>query len=137
MSDINFNIVEESIVFDIKSENINFSISDQTLVFEGADANAAISFDITEQTLEFLLGEGATVLTNTAAIAYASEADIVSDSLIYKGEAFPGTLTSEYLWRISRITISGAEQDQIKIEWVNGESLFEHSWLDRYSLTYS
>jgi len=89
MSDINFNIVEESIVFDITSENINFSITDQTLVFE--DVKSDILFDITEQTLEFIIGDGATIVTNS--LPYASEADIVSDGLIYRGEAFPGALT--------------------------------------------
>ena len=42
MSDINFNIVEESIVFDITSENINFSITDQTLVFEDVKSKVQV-----------------------------------------------------------------------------------------------
>lgn len=66
---------------------------------------------------------------------YATRVDFVTDNLIYRGEAQPGTLESQAAWRIRRITI--ASDEDITEEWANGTSAFANIWTDRASLSYS
>lgn len=65
---------------------------------------------------------------------YAVLLDTVSDTVFYVGEADPGSLTSEAVWRIKKVTsVSG----DISVEWADGSSTFSQVWDDRLSLSYS
>jgi len=68
-------------------------------------------------------------------MAFAKRTDFVGADLLYKGEAYPGTLTSQAGWRIRRITFD--EQGNLVEEWANGNSKFDQVWDDRASLSYS
>jgi hypothetical protein len=58
----------------------------------------------------------------------------ISSSLSYLGEAVPGTLDSDALWRISKIeTISGVTT----VSFADGDASFDNIWDDRATLTYS
>lgn len=60
--------------------------------------------------------------------------DVVDSNLIYLGESKPGTTTDLPLWRISKVVISGPS---ISITYPDGSDLFEYSWDDHLTLTYS
>lgn len=65
---------------------------------------------------------------------YSKRTDFVSDSLIYRGEAAPGTLESAAGWRIRRLTLSG--DDDVTEEWADGNANFDNVWADRAILGY-
>jgi len=67
-------------------------------------------------------------------MAYSKRVDFVSDSLIYRAEAMPGTSDSSPGWRIREITI--AEDGDIVEKWANGSANFNQVWTDRASLSY-
>lgn len=60
--------------------------------------------------------------------------DEVSSSVTYVGESLTGTATSSALWRMKRITQSGTV---LIIEWADGDGLFDNTWDDRETLSYS
>lgn len=69
-----------------------------------------------------------------ATMQTAMQYDYIDATTSYRGEAVPGSLTSDPLWRVQRITITG---DDLVIEWADGSSDFTQIWDDRLSLTYS
>lgn len=64
---------------------------------------------------------------------YAKRVDFVGESLIYKGEAEVGSLDSESVWRIHKLTIV---DDDVTEEWASGESAFNKIQEDRYDYIY-
>lgn len=68
-------------------------------------------------------------------VMYAKRVDFISDNLLYKGEAVPGSATSDAVWRIRRVTI-GSDND-VTEEWANGSDAFTNIWDNRASLSYS
>jgi len=58
-------------------------------------------------------------------------------SIIYIGEAIPGTLNAANDWRIQRVTFTVPGEADADIEWAAGASLFDQIWDDRVSLVYS
>lgn len=65
---------------------------------------------------------------------YSKRTDFVSDSLIYRGEATPGSEESAPAWRIRRLTISA--DDDVTEEWADGNANFDNAWADRLTLNY-
>jgi hypothetical protein len=68
-------------------------------------------------------------------VAFAQRIDVISDLLIYRAEAVPGSLDAEAKWRIRRITI--ATDDDVTTEWADGVASFTKIWNDRLGLSYS
>lgn len=66
---------------------------------------------------------------------YAQRTDVVSDSLIYFGEAAVGSADSAAVWRIRRFDIS-ADGDVVSL-WAAGTDAFDKVWADRATLGYS
>jgi len=60
--------------------------------------------------------------------------DTSGGTVIYLGEALPGTATSDPLWRIKKVNISGAN---ISIAWAAGTPTFQNIWDNRASYAYS
>lgn len=60
--------------------------------------------------------------------------DEASETVTYVGYTKPGTATSEALWRIMRISVSGAITS---VEFANGADLFDRVWDLRSEYTYS
>lgn len=58
--------------------------------------------------------------------------DVVSGTVQYLGEAAPNSLTSDPVWRVQRVTTSGANTT---IEFASGGQ-FNQVWDNRASLTY-
>lgn len=68
-------------------------------------------------------------------MAYAKRVDFVGDTIVYKGEAIPGTLPASANWRIHKLTI-GVDGDVIE-EWASGNSNYDKVWDNRLSYVYS
>lgn len=68
-------------------------------------------------------------------MVYAKQVDFVSDSVLYKGEAAVGSLTSAPLWRIRKLIL--ASDNDVSETWASGNANFDKVWDDRLSLTYS
>jgi hypothetical protein len=66
---------------------------------------------------------------------YAKQTDFVTDSLIYRGEAAVGSLTSAAAWRIRKLVL-GIDGD-VSETWADGDANFDNIWDDRISLSYS
>lgn len=54
----------------------------------------------------------------------------------YVGYAAPGSLTSNAVWRIVRLTYD-ANDNPTKVEWANGNNGFVNIWDNRAALAYS
>lgn len=67
---------------------------------------------------------------------YLEEIDFVGDTLIYRGWADPGSLTSEPKWRIRRTRFVGTDEDVVH-DWADGDTYFNNIWDNRAGLTYS
>jgi hypothetical protein len=60
--------------------------------------------------------------------------DFASSSVIYIGEAAPGSLPSQAVWKISRISLSGTSAE---VRLAGGTALFDKIWDNRSGLAYS
>jgi hypothetical protein len=70
---------------------------------------------------------------STASSQFSTLIDEASSSVIYIGEAVPGSATSAALWLIKKINITGGF---VSILCANGSSDYNQIWDDRSSLTY-
>lgn len=68
-------------------------------------------------------------------MVYSKRVDFVGETTIYRGEAAVGSSESSLAWRIRRISI-GADGD-VTETWAGGTALFDKSWAERFSYTYS
>jgi len=71
-----------------------------------------------------------------AEIMFKKRTDFVSDTLIYKGVAAPGSLTSAAVWRISEITFDENSNDDVAEDFADGNDSFTNVWDDRAVLSY-
>ena len=55
--------------------------------------------------------------------------------LEYYGESKPGSVTSDYVWRISKRTYSGNKLSGLL--WAEGNTKFDNIWDNRAALSYS
>lgn len=68
-------------------------------------------------------------------VALAKRVDFITDNLLYRGEAVPGTLNSAPGWRIRRLVI-GSDND-VTEEWADGTADYIKIWDNRLTYTYS
>jgi hypothetical protein len=84
---------------------------------------------------------GSVAVTNFPAVqpvtlpAYATAYDQVSSVLAYLGKAAIGSGQSSSVWQVQQLvfTPSGG----VTITWADGDALFNNTWANRASLTYS
>lgn len=64
--------------------------------------------------------------------------DFVGESIIYRGEAAPGSLESDSVWRIKKITfvVDADGKQDIDEKWAGGNADFTNAWSARTSLEY-
>lgn len=65
---------------------------------------------------------------------YSKRTDFITDELLYRGEAAPGSIESDPVWRIRKIAIS--LDGDVSEEWADGNANFDNVWADRLALTY-
>lgn len=68
-------------------------------------------------------------------VAFTRRIDFVGETLIYKGEAPPGTAEGTNGWRVRRITFVGSEGDIVE-EWANGLADFSVDWTNHATHSY-
>lgn len=82
---------------------------------------------------------GATGATGPAGgedeLAQAKRVDFITDLLLYRAEAIPGTLDADPAWRIRRLTIG--TDDDVTEEWADGVADYTKIWDNRLTYTYS
>jgi hypothetical protein len=66
---------------------------------------------------------------------YTTRVDVVDETLMYIGDAAPGTIEAAAEWRIKRI-VTGVDGDMVGL-FALGTADFVHTWDDRAALTYS
>lgn len=79
-----------------------------------------------------------TALVGSGDSQHARRIDFVGDTVIYKGEAAPGTADTTPAWRINRIVFTptpDGKQD-VSETWAGGTADFVHAWTDRETLEY-
>lgn len=59
--------------------------------------------------------------------------DFIGDTVIYKGEAVPGTANSASFWQISKTEFIG---DDITVSWADGNADFNKVWDQRANYSY-
>jgi len=85
-------------------------------------------------TLESFIGAGGGT-PGDPVVEYARLIDsTVNDTVMYIGEALPGTLTTAPLWRIKRVSFIN---EDTTIVWAEGTASFDKIWDSRLSLSYS
>lgn len=65
---------------------------------------------------------------------YSKRTDFITDELLYRGEAAPGSIESDPVWRIRKIAIS--LDGDVSEEWADGNANFDNVWADRLALIY-
>lgn len=81
------------------------------------------------------LPDGDYISGDISDVPQKQEIDFVGDTIIYKGWTQPGTLSSDALWKIQRITFTGVDKD-VTYEWADSGN-YTQIWDDRASLTYA
>jgi hypothetical protein len=61
--------------------------------------------------------------------------DEISATVSYVGEALPGSLQGDAVWRIKKLDEGGTPE--LQVEWADGTSDFDKVWDDRATYTYS
>ena len=68
-------------------------------------------------------------------VELSRRSDFVGETLIYRGEAAPGTAENAPAWRIKRIEF--APDGDVTETWAGGNANFDKTWADRAGLSYS
>lgn len=137
--------VNTSNTIEIKNSNTLIEILEQAAATI-ALTNIVNKIDIVENLSEIVLSVTKNVIEvnnnppNTdedeAKIMYKKRTDFVTDTLIYRGVAAPGSSTADAVWRMSRITFDEASNDDVAEDFANGNDGFLNVWDDRASLSY-
>ena len=82
-----------------------------------------------------------TFVSDLADVALATEVDDLGGSpqIIYVGNAQPGTVTSAASWRVQRVTVTtdGGGNDDVSVQWADGNNQYDNVWDNRAALAYS
>lgn len=74
-------------------------------------------------------------LAGTNSADHTARVDFVGDTIIYRGEAAPGSDEAAPVWRIRKITFG--DGGDVSTVYANGNAEFAHVWADRGTLNYS
>lgn len=139
---LDFNIIEESFEVSVADEGLPFTLLEETVtvpimeeIFNVGPGDEPILITIVEENFNVVLDEIFETIVPEGAVPYMTAID-TEGTIVYKGEAAPGSQASASVWRIRRISFTDNGQDLI-IEWADGSSAFNQIWDDRLSLTYS
>lgn len=117
-------------------------MSESQSVFPGADYKVRVRRLPTGETIQAVYldigtGDSENPITDgglpTSSAALALRLDSASATITYIGEAAPGSLEADSVWRIKKVD----ESSGTVIQWADGESTFDKIWNDRASITYS
>ena len=129
--DVNLDPVIVSQLIDL--EGINVAVQEE--VFNYGTLQQQFDVSIVEESLNFTSLEIERVILEPDKVQYSERVDFITDNLLYRGEALPGSSESDPVWRIREITI-GVDNDVTTL-YADGDAQFNNSWTDRASLPYS
>jgi len=69
-------------------------------------------------------------------IMYTKRVDFITDDLLYRGEADPGTTEDQALWRVRKLVINPVDGD-VTETWADGTAAFTKVWDDRFLYIYN
>ena len=100
---------------------------------------AALDIRVTDNEAELVDHETRITILESETVATLAQRvdDTTSSTIFYFGEALPGQLNSNATWRIQRITFITPGEDDVEIEWADGNSNFDNVWNNRLALVYS
>jgi hypothetical protein len=77
-------------------------------------------------------------LAGSGDTSHARRIDFVGESILFKGEAAPGTADTAPAWRIKRIEFTPGPdgQQDVSETWAGGTADFVHAWTDRETLNF-
>jgi len=128
-------VVESNLVFRVAPLPIKIAPVISNLVFQ---VNAAEDINIQYEgaNVQYVTR---TIINEVEEVPYTKEVDQITDTLMYIGEADPGSATSAPTWRIRKIQIitDGNGYDDIVINWADGTGSPVKIWDNRLSYPYS
>lgn len=117
----------------------------QNNAYRGADGE--ITIDTQKRTLRLHDGVvigGEVLLTQSdldqfvaGTTVYDKRSSVASNTVVYRGEALPGTADVMPGWRIKKITVVYGSTITVQETWANGLQTFVHKWADRTLYIYS
>ena len=92
--------------------------------------------DVTQpQYQQIVLAQTIQLFTEEAKM-YATRIDFTNGgTIIYRGEAAPGSLETDAVWRIRKITI--LSDNDVIVEFADGDENFDNIWTNHLTLNYS
>lgn len=114
---VSVSIAQPSVSAIVVEDSVNAIITKDKLSID------LISYDV-------LLGTGQVLEDDEV---YDVETDFSTPGIYYIGQAPVGSLTSDAVWRIRRVTETPTGTS---IDWASGTSEFVHVWDDRLTITY-
>lgn len=132
-------ILEEKIAVEEFADAMVVTTTDDHVVLEDSNDHIEIQDTpdaITPKFTEVFIQNKVVELEKDIEVPYNTQVDFVGETLIYKGWAAPGSGTNAPVWRIQRMTFVGSDED-LTVEWAEGDGDFDNIWDDRASLSYS
>lgn len=120
-------VVEETKVsVSIEQPNVGVSVTEDSI--SAIIAKDRLGIDLISY--DVLLGTGQVLEDDEV---YDVETDFSTPGIYYIGQAAVGSLTSDSVWRIRKVTETPTGTS---IDWAGGTAEFVHSWDDRLTITY-
>lgn len=124
------------------ADGINGADGNQTYVTAGPPASGLgqdgdIAIDSLSGEVWLKTGGSWVLQGGFGTVALATQVDFIDGSpqIIYSGKANPGTVTSSASWQISKIVLQS--DNDVSVQWADGDGNFDNVWDNRLSLSYS
>lgn len=133
-------ILEEKLSVSEFADSMTVETQDDHLVLQDSTDNIKVSddMDVVRPYLGevFIQNKVTTEYEAELEVPYSTRVDFENDDLIYKAWAAPGSSEAAPVWRVQRITFVGTDEDVV-IEWADGDGNFDNIWDDHLGLSYS
>lgn len=125
---------DEKLVEVVQKDTVGITETQAQVVEVSSQDTVLLEVNTINIVSEGLQGPPGATGTAEEEVPYSKRIDFISDTVLYKGEALPGTAESTAAWRIRRITFS-VDGDSLE-EWAAGSAEFNKAWTDRASFAY-
>ncbi len=132
-------ITEENISVDEFGDSYGITVKEDSIEIKDADDSVTLTDEpesIPIQYQDVLIVKTINPEDGELEVPYSQQVDFEGNDIIYKGWAATGSVTSDAVWRIQRITFVGTDDDVVMV-WANGDGNFDNIWDDHLTLPYS
>ena len=112
---------------------LSYSSIDTTEIVHQINENSDITFIESHAVVAYTT---VTVVGSEDAVPITSRVDFISDDVFYKGEAAPGSLESQAVWKITKTTINPVDGD-VQVLYADGVGTNTKIWNSRAIYNYS